>query len=328
MKFIKQTGSMPLRQLIYCESIQDIRDIPAVICNLYGNDCLLWYRGVSKASYRLKPTIQRGAKLIADQFGRFADPNKYRSAVSGDEYIYLNPWKLLSEFKNVLLERDIIGEKQYSDVEILFLGQHYRLPTPLLDWTEDYHIALWFATGGAAQDEVQDDKEVDEMCELSDQYAAIYILPPADFNKVGCAQFMDFYEEIVDTDIYESTIVGHYLKSTDVAFPVAIKGKPIDNRLINQKGNFTIHGYDLQEIDYLGEFRKILTKIIIPGRIQNDIRMLLGTTGIDEQYVYGCHDFKDDVGDKIKKIANEVFEREYPRIQTDVRERTLSEWGY
>ena len=221
---------------------------------------------LSKACYRLKPSIQRNAKLIADQFGGFADPDKYRFATSGDEYLYLNPWKLLSRFKSALIEKRIIEDDKYSDMELLFIGQHYGLPTPLLDWTEDLWIALWFATDGININpgEKIDSTEINQMCELSEKFVAIYVMPPAELNRIGCAQFENFYEEIIAPGIYGDLIVSHYLKDTNIiAFPLAIKGMPIDKRLIHQKGNFTIHGYNLQEIDYIGDYRKMLTKIII-----------------------------------------------------------------
>lgn len=70
MKNIEQFDSMPLKRLVYCESIDDVMEIRGDLERIYeGNQ--LWFRGVSKACYRLKPSIQRNAKLIADQFGRF-----------------------------------------------------------------------------------------------------------------------------------------------------------------------------------------------------------------------------------------------------------------
>ena len=327
MKNIEQFDSMPLKRLVYCESINDVMRIEGDLERIYeGNQ--LWFRGVSKAFYRLKPSIQRSAKLIADQFGRFADPNKYRFATSGDEYLYLDSWKLLSKFKNALIEKSIIEDNKYSDMELLFIGQHYGLPTPLLDWTEDIRIALWFATEGVniRPREIIESTEINQMCELSEEFAAIYVMPPAEFNKIGCAQFENFYEELISPEIYGDLIVSHYLMDTDIAFPVAIKGKPIDKRLINQKGNFTIHGYNLQEIDYIGDYRKMLTKIIIPHYLIKEIRDFLQSMKIDKNYVYGDRNQKDEVGEQIKSVADAAFKTEYPIIQEMIRGKTLK-WG-
>lgn len=53
---------------------------------------------------------------------------------------------MLADFKRLLRGKGILSQMNInSDEEIFALGQHYGLPTPLLDWSESFYIALFFA---------------------------------------------------------------------------------------------------------------------------------------------------------------------------------------
>ena len=51
---------------------------------------------------------------------------------------------IFSDFKNSLASREPSKTKR-TDWEILAIGQHYGLPTRLIDWTSDPLITLWFS---------------------------------------------------------------------------------------------------------------------------------------------------------------------------------------
>lgn len=62
--------------------------------------------------------------------------------------------ELKSNFKKYcseLMEKDVFDK--YNDVEILTLGQHYGLPTRLLDWTYSIYIAAFFSFANNKSDE-------------------------------------------------------------------------------------------------------------------------------------------------------------------------------
>jgi hypothetical protein len=85
------------------------------------------FRGHSDPSWKLTTTFDR---MFAGQ------PKGRRVAISES---------LLSSFKQALEGYPIPPEARSNDSMMLALGQHYGLPTRLLDWTESPYIAAFFA---------------------------------------------------------------------------------------------------------------------------------------------------------------------------------------
>lgn len=83
-----------------------------------GNPSLVWYRGMSRADFKLLPSIARHPKGLAKEQDIF---NEYQRSAAR------------------------LTDKRNNDWELLFDMQHYGLPTRLLDWTDVLGVAIAFA---------------------------------------------------------------------------------------------------------------------------------------------------------------------------------------
>ena len=123
------------------------------------------YRGHGDSKYELVPSFQRkGGKdkfLSLDDAGMLTASSWpfrifYQTAnqmglslpsVSNDKhenYTSESSIDALMDFTD-----EVEGEYDSDDLEIMAFAQHYRVPTPLLDWSRSPLVAMYFAASGA-----------------------------------------------------------------------------------------------------------------------------------------------------------------------------------
>jgi hypothetical protein len=83
-----------------------------------GNPEILWYRGHTNSEFYLLANLLR-----------------YKNGLEKERYLF-NSFQKFAD--RILQRRD-------SEWETLFEMQHYGVPTRLLDWSETFGIALFFA---------------------------------------------------------------------------------------------------------------------------------------------------------------------------------------
>lgn len=103
------------------ETIAAVRELMAVWNPTGSAPQEVWFRGQGRRRYKLVPGLYRAASLT---------------------YKY-NEFALMSAFRNY--STPYVTSRPESAWEWYFLAQHYRVPTRLLDWTENLLVAMYFA---------------------------------------------------------------------------------------------------------------------------------------------------------------------------------------
>lgn len=207
------------------------------------NDAKMIFRGHSSDKYELKASIGR---------------SKYYSTEL--------ELKLFLEFKKRY--RSFTRERPETDLELLFMAQHYGIPTRLVDWTYNPLIALYFAS------EVNGDND----------------------GKIYSIKLHKSYmvEQLEDTSLSINSllnvegckyIVPHYT----------------DSRYSNQKSVFLLS--DKPDKQFLFADREIV--YIVKNETKKRIRQELALLGIDKSFVFPtldnlCQDIKEMFKDELK----------------------------
>lgn len=115
----------------------------------------LWFRGHSKSSYVLLPS------LIRSYFSK-----KQQCSLPQYQRRFLESFLARSRGTSELIDTGVV-RRDNEQIEYIADMQHYGVPTNLLDWSEDISVPLYFATA-----------------DHSGGYATIYVLHPYFYNFV------------------------------------------------------------------------------------------------------------------------------------------------
>jgi len=219
----------------------DWNDTLKEVKDFIKNNDVAWFRGQSKCRYKLKASLFRERFDTLDQYIK-------------QEQMYYN------YFKNM-------GYLYHNEIDwkLLFLMRHHGVHTRLLDWTESFAVALFFAYHTWNKE--------DDMC--------IWMLNPLELNKKSLDNKMFFS---IEEDNYCKRL---YKRDAMDFLPNSIAIHPIRNSvcLVAQQGVFTVQGNLLKPLDeeFDGQLIKdnSLKCIRISPDMEKEADMFLRMSGIN-----------------------------------------------
>lgn len=214
----------------YLETINTFDDFTTL-----GEKVLL-FRGQKESTWDLLPGLGR--------------PNCIRPNIE----IYEK--EVLKEFKRRAIPFLPNSFNSNSNWEWLALAQHYKLPTRLLDWTENPLVALFFAF---------------ESVNSTEMDRAVWVFGPND-------------DEFVDSN--DPSISPFSLTKTKIYIP-----NQVTQRITVQSGWFTVHKYIVGSNKFISfnqnkYYKNRVFKIIIPNKLRKSILLRLDRLGINSFSIY------------------------------------------
>lgn len=227
--------------------ITNIVDIAAVVgaCRETFRTTI-WWRGHSRASWRLRPTV-------------------FRNRDGGVGY----ERNVAARFRQKAATRHPNCPPIDRDSEWLHLMQHYGVPTRLLDWSESVLVAAFFAV----RDTTFDNED-----------GAIWGLAPALLNQeqMGKQVFVTPDQppaRQVFADVYREG------DEEPEGPTLALHSQEIDLRMMAQHSTFTIHG-SVTDMVELPDSEKFLVRFAVPAAAKSEFRTILKAFGFSNMKLF------------------------------------------
>jgi FRG domain-containing protein len=211
---------------------------------LRASDDILWFRGCP-SEYGLMPTLMRDTQNLSD-----------------DEHLEYET----SVFYEFQARASELRERGLTEWELLFFGRHYGVPTRVLDWTDTFGVALYFAL----------EERLNDVCARHEP--AIWVVNPYALNKKTWG----------NPDIALPENLGSFGKRLTTASwrkgPVAVFPIQINDRVSAQRGWFTVHGKDRRAIEK--QLPDHVVQLILKPRCTDSARKFLDLAGINRYSLY------------------------------------------
>jgi hypothetical protein len=211
-----------------------------------GHAGLTWYRGHARADWPLIPSIGRSEADLAAEF------------------------VTVKRFKQNAVPH--VGVQPQNEWEWIFLMQHHRAPTRLLDWSESPLIGLYFALAEVVQDE---------------HPASLWCLDPVSLNRLS-GHNRTHAQDVLAFGI-DPALDGYLPDQVNACvsqlLPVAAIGPRNSARMVAQSGTFTVMHAEAAAIETIDPGNHIW-RLIIPPIAKAGLRQELRLLNITEFTVF------------------------------------------
>jgi hypothetical protein len=208
------------------------------------------YRGLSDKNHRLINTFARNCSNLVHL-----------------EYHLLKNFRKYAQIKDT----DLIS----TDWRVMTIGQHYGLPTRLLDWTYSPFIAAHYATANV------DEYDKDGVIWLVDFVRVNHLLPEP-FSKV----LQDEKSNAFTIEMIESAArsIQDFVSPSGQDLLLFFEPPSLDARIVNQYAFFSVMSNPIAILDeWLKQHPDLYKRIIIPAGLKWEVRDKLDQANITER---------------------------------------------
>jgi len=245
------------------ETVKTLRDYTELIESIVADKQPAWFRGVGRASYGLVPSLYR------------------HPSITDVEALVALERKIIQRFRERSIPYQSSPVAIQDDWDLLFLMQHFGVPTRLLDWTESPYIGLFFALASAP---------LDPALRQPTEPAAVWALRPKAWNNQALAD-IGFDDGVLSVG---SKPLEPWSPGPDAEYmrvlPIAMYGLHNSPRIVAQRGVFTIFGKATAAFDQVyqdGDYPDdTLVKVEVPTAAILSLLEQLSAVGITDSTIY------------------------------------------
>jgi len=249
---IKEIHISTLEQLLPLLTEQEYRP------DLDRNRSPYVYRGMSDSSFKMYTSLSRNCKGLQK---------------------HLEPAILESFAKYAINDDPNIGHSVWRQ---MIVGQHYGLPTRLLDWTQSALVALNFATTEENLDDMDKHDCVVwriDMCEMVDHLPDPY--KTAVKKKYSSIFTVEMLKELTGNSLLQ------YDDDMGDSSMVIIEPPSLNQRIINQHSFFSVVPTGINDIEkFLSDNTNNTVKYLIDKNLRWRVRDMLDQLNMSERIVY------------------------------------------
>jgi hypothetical protein len=247
-----------------------VREVSALEEQWLANGSMAWYRGHAAATWNLKSTLHREVEA-------FVDLMKTPPPLADQVDLLRKEYK--KEYRRFRSRAwPLLDQRERSDWGIVFAMQHYGQITRLLDWSESFACAVYFALVVSR-----------ETCQNPNQNMAVWMLDPQALNveSQGLDGLIALDEEVERADgaVFDArSWHPKYKPPADGLRSIAIAPDFTNPRMTAQRAAFTMSGDSFEPLDK--EFPNLvasgrLRKFVLSPALKKQAAAFLAASGLD-----------------------------------------------